>query len=71
MRQPTGILLNILGCDECPKVRRAHTPGTGFGEDYFCTAVSPERKTMGYIEWDSEKTEVPAWCPIRVACRSK
>ncbi len=62
----TAIQLSIACCDECPKCKSQHTPGTGFGTDYICTAVKPNKTVMGYIEWDSEKVPVPDWCPLRV-----
>lgn len=67
-RKRTSILLSILGCDECPKVSVNHTPGSGYAQDYYCTAVTPPKMVMGYIEWDREKKEVPGWCPFRVIC---
>lgn len=60
-----NLKLPVYSCAECPKVKTARHPGAGYAIDYFCTAIEPEKKVMNYIEWDSERTPVPDWCPLR------
>ena len=52
-------------CKDCVMVRTERTQGAGYAIDYICTAIQPERKAMGYVEWDSDLNEVPEWCPHR------
>lgn len=60
----TLIVLNIENCSECPKNEAKRTPGAGYAEDYYCTAVSPKKKTSGYVEWARDVNPVPQWCPL-------
>ena len=54
----------------CPYVHTGHTPGSGFGQDYFCKLVPDTneicgfKKTSGYVEWDREINPIPIWCPL-------
>jgi hypothetical protein len=60
-------LFTINSCGECPKMTREHTPGTGFGEDWWCAHEHVEiKKIAGYLEWPSEekRVKIPKWCPL-------
>lgn len=60
-------LFVVLGCHKCPNVESRRTPGAGYAEDYWCTAVTPQQKVAGYVEWNSQKRkdqDFPDWCPL-------
>lgn len=66
-----GRLFKIFRCVNCPNVTLSHTPGSGCGTDYRCTATASKlekgknRLIAGYVECDSEMPkEIPAWCPL-------
>ncbi len=58
----------VTNCHKCPHISDPqHTPGSGFGQDYYCTAVKPRKLVVGYVEWPSEMAkdhEFPDWCPL-------
>ena len=60
----TIIFLEIDNCSKCPNVVTERTPGAGYALDYFCSLCANKR-VMGYVEWDSDFSDVPDWCPIR------
>lgn len=58
----------ITNCHHCPYISRPeHTPGSGCGQDYYCTAVTPCKLVVGYVEWTSDRAkdhDFPDWCPL-------
>ena len=55
-----------VGGIKCPYNETKDTPGAGCASDYYCTAVTPKKKTSGYVEWSKEINPVPTWCPLRI-----
>jgi len=66
------------GYNKCHFCSESHTPGSGFGTDYFCDHpdaptgsetrhgyTHPHNKVMGYVEYSNDWQPVPAWCPLR------
>ena len=81
------IAIKIDRCDQgCPHCKQYRTLGVGCADDYHCEIVDEPpyegevpyhkrmdvgRLIMSYIEWDSEKIMIPAWCPLRVKATIK
>lgn len=61
-----GIFIKHKKCDACAFVKTGHTPGSGYGTDYFCSKKN-NKKVAGYVEWDSELPLIPNWCPLKLA----
>lgn len=57
----------VVNCHTCPHIAEERTPGAGCADDYYCTAVTPRKLVVGYVEYPSEKHknhEFPDWCPL-------
>lgn len=52
-------------CIECPYCEDTRTIEAGYALDYWCIKMSPRKKIMGYVEYQSDVKPIPDWCPFR------
>jgi len=61
-----AIKLEIRRCmPDCPYCISSLTKGYGYATDYRCSKMGGTL-ICGYVEWDSDKVDVPDWCPLLI-----